>query len=698
MAERLAPRDIFAQQRGHLFPWLPVCLAIGICAYFGLRFEPSHVVIGGVVAAGACLILASRRMRLDARPVAIGLACVGLGFGLAAIRAHSVAAPVLDFRYYGPVSGRIIAMDRSASDAMRLTLDHIVLDNVPQGDLPRKVRLSLHGNRSWDTELRPGALVMTTAHLSPPNGPVEPGGFDFRRHSWFQQIGAVGYTRVPLLARGPPDGAWALAIFRLRRMISGFLQTALPGDVGGFAAAITTGDRSGLSQTAIEALRVTNTAHLLAISGLHMGLLSGFVFLALRYALALLPLGLLRWPAKKHAAVGALGVATLYLAMSGGNVATQRAYIMVLVALVAVLLDRRAMSLRAVALAAVIVLVLRPDAVLSPGFQMSFAATTALVAAFGAFRDIGWTVSSPLLRSLSGVLLSSVIAGLATAPVGAAHFNHIARFGLIANVACVPVMGTLVVPFAVGAAVLAPLGLSELPLFVMALGLEWILEVSSWISTWPDARRHVPAPPLAVLPMMALGGLWLALWQTRARLLGVVPMVLAVVLWTQANRPDILIAPEATLVGMHTADGRAVSKAKGAGFVARVWLENDGIGGGQARAAARWGRERWIDLGNARVWHINGKRDAAAFEGCARGDIVVTRVDLGRLDCVQHSPASLRDTGAVAYRWRNNGWVMHTDRDHVGARLWTGYASAGEAWWRFTTAWPTAQRRTARSE
>ena len=222
-----------------------------------------------------------------------------------------------------------------------------------------------------------------------------------------------------------------------------------------------------------------------------MGLLSGFVFGLLRIIFALVPAVALRLPARKLAAGGALIVATGYLALSGGNVSTERAYVMAAVALTAIMLDRRAISLRAVAIAATIVLVLQPEALLGPGFQMSFAATTALVAVFGWLRDrkaSDW----PQMGATRGrrVVLSSLIAGLATAPIAAAHFNAIAHYGLIANLLRVPLMGILVIPAAVFALPFWPRsGWNGVGLWAMGLGLNWILGVAHWVANVSgDAR------------------------------------------------------------------------------------------------------------------------------------------------------------------------------------------------------------------
>ena len=636
---------ILLGQRGHLFPWLPVAMAIGIASYFALRFEPvvhHYAAVAAIGALGGAWAVWRPGGRAD---LGWFLAFLAIGFCLAGWRTHSIAGPVLDFRYYGPIEGRIVGIDRSASDKPRVTLDRVYLARMAPERTPLRVRVSLHGDAP---ALVPGQRLMMTGHLSGPQGPVEPGGFDFRRHAWFLKLGAVGYTRSPALIASKSDGG--LRVFSARMAISAHVSTQLPGDVGGFAAAVTTGDRSGISKTALEALRASNTAHLLAISGLHMGLLAGFVFGVLRLVLACIPFIALRWPTKKLAAAGAILAASAYLALSGGNVATERAFVMALVVLVAVFLDRRALSLRSVAAAALIVLSLRPEALLGPGFQMSFAATTALIAVFGSMRQLHlprWV--SPV----AGLVLSSLVAGLATAPIGAAHFNALAHYGLMANLGSVPVMGVVVVPSAVLAVLLAPFGLDWVGLWLMGLGLDWILSVAHFTAQLPGARSFVVSPGPEVLPILALGALVVFLWQGRARFLGLVPVCAALLLWQDAARPQVLIAENGALVGVMTKAGRALSKPRGAGFVARTWLENDGERLPQDKAALRWpdgeGRVRVIHTGYVNVVHINGKRAAAEVTHCAPGDVVVSSVPIVLLGACQiWDPDRLSVSGSVA--------------------------------------------------
>lgn len=666
------------EQRGHLFAWAPVFLALGVGGYFLLRVEPATWMLWLCGGAGLALLVLQRWLGAASGPLVAALALVLLGIGVAGTRTQQVSAPVLNFRYYGPIEGRIVGIDRSASDAVRLTLDTVVLRRTSPARTPARVRISLHGEQGFITPT-PGMTVILTGHLSPPQGAVEPGGFDFRRHSWFLRLGAVGYTRTPVLMLEPPAGG--LHVFRARMALSARVQAALQGETGAFAAAVMTGDRSGMGQGTLDDLRRTNLAHLLAISGLHMGLLAGFVFAALRLGFLVWPGMALRLPVKKLAAVGAMLAAGGYLALSGGNVATERAFVMVAVALGAVIVDRRALSLRAVAMAALIVLLLRPEALLGPGFQMSFAATTALVAVFGALRNIDMDWVPRWVRPVLAVVISSAVAGAATAPVGMAHFNQAAHFGLIANLVSVPLMGLLVMPAAVVAACLLPLGLEGLALWVMGLGLDWILLVAGTVSQWDGAVGQVTSPGPWVLPLLACGMLLVMLWHGRFRWAGLAPVALGLVLWAGAERPGVLVAENGGLIGILGSQGRALSKPKGAGFVAGVWLENDGDAAEQPQAAKRWpgtGPLRDLTFGDQLFRHAQGKRGLAALlnEGCAPHDIVVMTVDLEgqKLPCEVYDPKRLRQTGALSFNAIEGGLERQTAAEHAGQRPWTGDA------------------------
>ncbi|WP_374422159.1 ComEC/Rec2 family competence protein [Paracoccus sp. (in: a-proteobacteria)] len=693
-------------------PWVPVWMGLGIGAWFALPDEPGQGFYLATALAGvACLLawqLALRaamagRLGWDwgdrLRLVFLAAFLVIAGAGLSGLRSHMVAGPVLDFRYYGPVEGRLIGIDRSSRDRMRVTLDQVRLHDVAPWKQPERVRISL---LAGDVTAEPGERVMLTAHLGPPAGPAEPGGFDFRRMAWFESLGAVGYTRTPIMTVDPPVPGGGYALHRLRMSLAEAIRVQIGGQAGAVAAALMTGDRSGIHEATNDIMRASNLYHIISISGLHMSMLAGFAYAALRLiGVGVQGAGMGRhWPLHKLAAFGALVAAAIYLWLSGGGVATERAFIMVAVMLLAIIADRRAISLRTVAVAAVMILAVTPEALTSPGFQMSFAATVALILAQGP-----WLRISPhlpwWLRPLAMLFLSSLVASIATSPIAAAHFGRITQYGLLANLLVVPVVGLLVMPGGVIAAFLATLGLAAPALWVMGLGVKWMLFVAEWISGLNGATELVPAAPAAVLPLMGLGAvlMLLAPLASESRLRGLIMLrrgaglamlILAMIIWRISERPLMLISAQGDAVAILTDAGRVPSKPKGGAFAVSNWLEADGDAATQAEASLR---PLWAGASNARnaalatgqrplrVHHLTGARaQDRVKEVCRDGALLVMdsrmNIDIGAAaqrspDCGMIDLAVLQQSGAIAlYRQGPGIRLVATDHARQG-RAWT---------------------------
>jgi competence protein ComEC len=666
-------QDALGAQRASHFLWVPVFFGTGIGIYFGLRSEPALPLIGSSAVLAGALVLLGRRLPEFISPVVMAIALILAGLTMASLRAHAVGAPVLDSRTYGPVQGRITTIDRSGSDLLRLTLDQVVLADTAPQDTPAQVRVSLQGDQSH-IALAPGQTVALTAMLSPPNGPVEPGDFDFRRMFWFERIGAMGYTGTPVMLIADPQGVW---LSQTRAHLADGVRSRIAGDAGGFAAAVMTGDRSGLSAEATQAMRDSNLYHLVSISGMHMGMLVGVVFALIRVGVALVPPLALRVPAKKVAAMVALPIAAFYLALAGRDVATERAFVMVAVMLVAILLDRQALTLRSVAMAALIVLILRPESLVNPGFQMSFAAVVALIAAYQALAGRADLTRWRWVAPAAFLVFSSLIAGLATAPFAAAHFNRVAHYGLIANLLAVPAMGLLVMPGAVLMAVLAPLGLARPAEIMVDLGSRWVLTISRIVADWDGAVSAVISPPATVLPLLTLGALFLILWQGRLRWAGLLLPAVAGALWFTAERPVLMIAGTGGLVGVMTDQGRAVSRASGEGFIAENWLENDGEVVDQATSFARLDgaiapRTWTATVGGQWIIHVTGETALTAMTGCGGADILVTNEPVpSPRPCQVLDPATLAATGAMAASVVNGQLHWISVAEDTGHRLWT---------------------------
>ncbi len=509
------------------------------------------------------------------------VALVAGGAAVAQGHVHWQSTVMLSKGTVATVDARIERIEERANGSARYTLalDRGVLSLVGRGidNPPKRIRLTA---RKALPEARIGDRLTGRARVGPPPAPVMPGGYDFAFHAWFDGLGGSGFfLGAPQVVSVATTG---FTIESVRHAIARTIRAALPGEAGGIAVALIVGDRSGIPEDVSEALRRSGLAHILAISGLHMTLVAGTVLLGARLGLAAIPGLALQYPVKKWAACAALMAATLYLSISGGGVSARRAYIMIAIMLLAVLADRRALTMRNVAIAAFAVLLLSPHAVLSPGFQMSFAAVAALIAMFEIARDrrANSTGTShermphwlrAIGHNLAGLAATSIIAGLATGIFAAYHFYRVAPLGLPANLMAMPVVSFVVMPMALVSMLAMPFGLESLPLQVMGWGNTTVVEVATRISELgPEGSTGRIAP--ATLMLMTLALLGVTLSRTRLRLLAALPMLLAIVLPIGVSRPDILISGTGRQVGVIGADGvRHLARPRAEGFATGIW-------------------------------------------------------------------------------------------------------------------------------
>jgi competence protein ComEC len=363
--------------------WIPVLFAVGILIYFGLPEEPRLLSATALVMAATGIYLAARGTGLG---LIVGGAALALGAGFATAKLHTemARAPVLtkEMRGVTVVQGWVELYEPRDKAKARITLPVIGLGELPPEKTPYRVRVTLP---AASAKVATGEAVSLKATLRPPPEPIAPHGFDFGRTAWFDRLGASGYgtgTIDALAGAGEtPLGLrlWA-AIDRLRSLVNARIRASLPGERGEIAAALITGERAGISQDVNQAMRSSGLFHILSISGLHMVIMAGTVFWLVRAGLALIPSIVLRYPIRKWAAGAALAAALFYLLLSGAAVPTVRSWIMMSIVLLAMILDRPALTMRNVALAALLILLITPASLFDPSFEMSFAAVVGLVA------------------------------------------------------------------------------------------------------------------------------------------------------------------------------------------------------------------------------------------------------------------------------------------------------------------------------
>ena len=548
-----------AGERDRWILWAPVAVLAGIVFYFSLTFEPWAW-------AGVCWLVLSVVMavlfKADLiRVPAIGLALMGFGLAVAQFAMHQAIAPALEGEI-GPrmVTGTIEAVEVRATGT-RITLSDLEISRLAPDATPARVRISV---RTHGEVPEPGQRASVLAMLRPPSAPTWPGGFDFARRAFFAGIGGVGYAVGPVrhddtVSAG--GGGWRPWIDSVRQLATARILRALDEPTGAVAAALLTGQRSAVPERTLETIRQSGLAHLLAISGLHLGLVAAVLFFGFRTAAAAIEPLALRYPIKNWAAAFALIGTFCYLWLSGATVPTQRAFIMTAIVLVALVIQRDPFSMRLVAVAALAVMVIAPVSVLGPSFQMSFAAVVALIAAYEAIRERwpGWRAGRSRDRRLVlyviGLSITSVIANLATAAFVLAHFNRWAVYGLGANLIAVPITAFWVMPWGLLAMALMPFGVEIVALVPMGWGIDVILAVADWTASRPGSVLRVSSPPPWLSVLVGFGLIWLCLWRTRLRWWGLVPMMVAVIVWASTKGPDLLVSGDAGLIAVRDASG-----------------------------------------------------------------------------------------------------------------------------------------------
>lgn len=573
---------ISERDSGTLFLWQPVFLGLGCLLYFNLPREP--LAWAFPVLATSCFLLVWKlgRQRLVSF-VLIALGLVAVGSSLAQWRVARLDTQMLTHSLVAKFSGRVVAREQRTKGRIRYRIE------ITKGAITSRKAKDFAGliqvtARPGGPQIAIGDTISGRARLAPPSGPAYPGGYSFAFQSWFRGVGASGFFfgKPQLVRRGAVDTV-AMRLTQVRFNMAQIIQKALPGRNGALATALIVGDRSGIDEPTAEALRLSGLAHILAISGLHMALVAATVITLFRGIFASFPPLVLHNPIRKWAAGFALAAASIYLLISGASVATQRAYIMVAIMLLAVMLDHRALTMRNVAIAALIVLAISPEAILLPGFQMSFAAVAALVATYEALAkraqrrranktqiQHSW-VRRFVVRDIGGLALTSIVAGAATGIFAAYHFHRVALFGLLGNLLAMPIVSLVVMPLALLSVLAMPFGLEAGPLWAMSWGIDGVIMAAKFVADL-GPQGATGLIPTGAMVLGSSGLLLLCLLKSKLRFSGLLCFVLAALLLNERELPDVVVLENGGQIGLVIAgEPMALSRPRAEKFNTSIW-------------------------------------------------------------------------------------------------------------------------------
>jgi competence protein ComEC len=658
------------REAGRFILFLPVCMAAGVVIYFAQGREPPAG-LGAIV--GAILVPASRVARAWpwARAVMLAGGFAACGFACAQWEGARAAPWAALPRGAVVVSGVVTAVE-ALPEGRRVVIGSPSLDDGPA--LPRTLRLRLQARDG--AVLGPGDRIRVRALLRAPSPPAYPGGWDTQRDAYFAGLAGYGFAigRVDVLAVAP-GSAW----LALRGRIAARIMAALPGARGAIAATLLTGMGTAIPATDRAAFQDSGLAHLLAVAGLHIGIVMGLVFAAVRRALLLSERVALFWPVKQIAAVAALAAGLGYLALTGAHVPILRSFLMACLVTLALMTGRRAVSMRALALAALVLMAAAPDLVMGVSFQMSFAAVLALVAGWEALApvmarwDEGWWTGPA--RHVTALAVTSALAGTASLPVAAYHFGSATTYYVPANMLAVPITALWVMPWGLAALALMPLGWHALALTPMGWGIGMLLAIAHAVAAWPAARLAVPQMPAASLVAFMAGLIWLCVWRTRLRLAGLGAMAAGLGIAVLAPLPDLVVSPDARLIAARVGGHVYVAASRGTSRFdketpGRVWGAAAALafpGVGDAENGALLCTELYCRvLAGSQVAVVLRADDAP----CGGAALVVSSLLVACPGAAVVDRGTVARLGATSVRLTAAGPVIRTDAEERGVRPW----------------------------
>ena len=664
-------------EKAEPFIWFTVVFLFGVVAYFAAPQEPSLFIVSLATLLTGIVALV---LRQKGRQFYYTLALAGLlaGFTAATLQTSLKTQPSLTRAINQTIKAQVISIEHRADGSRRIILNSVQSqERKLDTPLPNKIRLRL---LSKSATIKIGDVIKANVRLSPPIGPVIPNGFDFSRDMFFKGIGASGfiYGTPEVIKSGKGVNGIGRQIEQLRNLIERRVVDALKmnelENVSGFATAVLVGTKGAIKQEDRRVLAISGIAHLLAISGLHMALVFTFVMFATRAGLA-------RWSVIssdvpiRDIAIGLGLITTLgYYTISGGNISATRAFIMVSIMALALLCGRRALSVRNIAVAAFFILALSPAAAIGPGFQMSFMATLFLVS-FSSWwllpkveqnerQNSKWKRGfNGFKRYGVGLIITSSLAGLATAPIAAFHFNQFAPFGLPANLLAVPVFSIFVMPFGFLGLIAMPFGFEAYPLFVMGQGIVIIQQIAEWFEGLSQGLSAAPQLNATILTAVFFIMLIAALLKTKLRYIALGVGVFTLVFMPLAKKPDILISEDGKTVAIAINDSLIVSGARAGRFETKVWRQALGLPDKQATKTS--GQKFTCDLYGCiydskgyTVAHV--KHPSAFYEDCRKASIVVSTLSAPKF-C--SNTAVVIDRNALKRGGAHKVFVLKTEKE-----------------------------------
>lgn len=567
--------DFFEEEKYRLPNFIPMGIGIGICVYFSLSNEPSFLLNCCVFAITVIAFIAHKIWTKQNQDISListiytnvyknvvnfilsSAFLISLGFLISQIRTMHVNTFMINEDIKKPIS---FAATIESCEKTEKGLKFIVSDTKRKyddwaGNLCKKfskLHLIWIGEKARESvsDYTPGTRVLFRAMLSPIRSQAFPGAYDFRKQQFFKGISARGFViKPPKILQNCEQPTIKVYIEQLRHKIDKTIEKYLPKHTAAIAKALTTGNTAGITKQVRANFSSSGTAHVLAISGLHIGIIGFFIFWLFRVILCFFPRISMFYDTKKIAAIASWIAVLLYLQISGCSVSSIRAFIMHTIIIIAILLNRTPLTMRSVAIAATIIMLSTPEVIMFPSFQMSFGAVIAIIAYVESELQM-----PKFLKWLSEVVAVTIIASIPTSIISVSVFNQLTLNSILANIVCIPLMTFFIMPMLMFALFLMIFGMARPIIMLAGYGIDLLAKIAEETAKLPGSLFVMHAPTNVTFGIIIVSFLIFTLIQHKIRFVGLLGIFGGLVLYFIQPLPDIFVSPHAKVVGIRTDD------------------------------------------------------------------------------------------------------------------------------------------------
>ena len=553
--------------------WVPVLLGIGILCYLNLYNEPSliEMIVMDLFSMIVVFMVYYFSNNQITKVFVWAFPIICAGFTIIFCYVQHIDTKFVYPRYYKNITG-IVKEIQYYPKKIRLILQdvHGVHKKV------NKIRIST--KNKLPENLGVGDKIQLSAYLNPPNKPVAPLHYNFAMLAYFQNISGVGYTVEPIiLLKQYETSSITYYIEKIRNQIRVSFEDVMHNKVNSqIASALIIGKKEGIEQSILQEIRESGLAHLLAISGLHLSIVAGFFFVIIRLLLvAILGTSSCKYDCKKFSAIFSIIFSFIYLLLSGAPVSAQRSFIMISMVFLAIIINRTSINLRSVSVAATLILLYQPEAIIRPSFQMSFIAVISLIAVHNYIKG-KFSRKSKTFYFID-IIISSLASSLATTPYTVFHFNQISIAGIISNLIAIPLTTFIIMPAGIMFTVLHKISeYANIFAYIMEQALNVLMMVVRYVNEIPYHAIYCPKIAGEVLLLFTLGFLWLSFWQSQIRLFGIPIIICSIVLSLYSKNPDVLFDEKVAAVQGGDKKLYFLNSRIRSNFVTQNWMQQFG--------------------------------------------------------------------------------------------------------------------------